>query len=131
MEKSISIVSLLIAVVIFFAVGFGAGFYYLNQTSQGNSSLIKALASKVVPSIVAYGKVSKIAGKTISLTSGADSIDIVVQEEAPVNTYSQKDNSYAKIKLTDIKVGDTLNVVMKITEENKLEGISVIKLPAE
>lgn len=138
MNKITLIVSLIIVGLLLLALG--AGFGVLYQTQQAPPQLEKTttaavnfLSSKIFPSIVAYGKVTKIEGKNITLSSGGDSIKISMEENSPVYSFvydSAQKPVQKKIEFKEIKVGDNLNITIKFLPDGQLQGQSVyILLP--
>lgn len=104
---------------------FGAGFW-LGDGSSGQSaksSVISALRSKAVPSIMAYGKVAEINGNKITLTAEEEKIEVIIEESAVVQTFNQ--SAYKNGQFSDIKIGDILSMALVISPENKLEAKSV------
>lgn len=134
-------VILVIVAAIIFAAGGGLG--YILQKNPGSSSgadggalatLGTTLKSKAINSISAFGNVTNISGRTVTLTYNKETIQIKMRDDAKFYTFVQtKDPKTNKTiskqqaaKFTDIKIGDNLNVSVKITADNKLEGSSAI-----
>lgn len=124
-----------VAAILIFIVGAGIGIYYQAQNNllpgsiiNINSAplLVKQLSSKAVPSITAFGQVSKINGNNITLTFGGDSIVIPIKNGAeirmlnPDGTYSEAPQSGAS--LNDIKLGASLNIAVKVLPSGALQG---------
>jgi len=95
----------------------------------------KTIGSKVITSIVAYGEVSKISGRTVTLTSGAESIEVFIKENAvflshvilavgekiPETVPQQKE-----VGFSDIKIGNNLSATIKILPSGGAESVSVV-----
>jgi hypothetical protein len=128
------IIILIVVALLFSAIGVGLGIIYQKQTDASQSAAITVLRSKVVPSVVAYGSVAKIEGNKIVLNNEGESaifdikkdasVSLLVWEEGGTGTYT-----YKKAELSDIKVGDILNIVIKILPEGQLQGESVFINP--
>jgi hypothetical protein len=135
-----SLVTLIIVAVIIFVIGGGLGIAYQAQKgvtggAANAQAVVKTLSSKVVPSIIAYGTVSDIQGKTITLAYGTDSIKVPVTDGAQVFTFTQSTDpkvapTQTKTDFSKIKKGDSLNVSLKLLPTGELQGVSVIILPA-
>lgn len=107
------------------------------QIAQAESLMpaIKGLSSKVIPSIIAYGQVTSIEGRNISLSYNGEALTIPVKENANVYSFIQADGAKAgtapaqqKVLFSDIKKGDSVNVSVKLFQDGRLEGQSVIIL---
>ena len=123
--------------IIIFLIGGGLGAFYQNQNNFQKLLAIKQLSSKVVPSIVAYGKVSKIQGKNITLNFSGDSLTVLITDTAqiysfasPANANTTQSNSQQKINFSDIKVGDSLNIGLRVSPAGVLSGTAVMVLPS-
>lgn len=134
-------VLMLVVVIVCLVLGAVAGMYLPALVSpQAKNSVkieaaVKDLSSKVIPSIVAYGKVTKISGKNITLAFGGDSVVIPVGEKSTVYSLAVPAGqagspTQQKVEFSQIKVGDNLNISLKLSSDGKLEGQSVIILPA-
>jgi len=136
MNRITSIVLIVILIVAAFLLGGALGMYYQKGPGVGlssNSDLVKTLSSKVVPSMIAYGAVSKIDGRTLTLTYGTDSIVVPVAEGAQVFSFTQTTTgstpTQKEANFSDIKVGNSINVSLKLLSNGNLQGTSVIILP--
>jgi hypothetical protein len=96
---------------------------------------VKALSSKVVPSIIAYGQVTKIENKNITLTYNKETLTVPVMESANVYSFVPAEAgskttapTQKKSTFSEIKVGDSLNITVKLSADGVLEGQSVIIL---
>ncbi|MCX6721059.1 MAG: hypothetical protein NT026_00425 [Candidatus Staskawiczbacteria bacterium] len=147
MDNKTVILIIVIAIVMFFAGG-GVGMMVQNPlnltpapapTANTNASAanatatatIKALSSKVVPSITAYGKVTSINGNKITLSSGGDSIIMNVIENVPVFSSMQQiglpnAQNQPKLGFKDIKKGDILNITLKVLPDGQFLGQEVV-----
>lgn len=147
------IILLIIGALVIFVAGGAIGIFY--QTQMGTSliknpqviapsvnpvvnNIIKTLSSKLVSSINSYGKVSKIDGINVTLTSQGESLTIQVKENVPIFTYVQTlplkkgdiSNMVQKeLNLKDIKNGDSLDVSLKLLPDGQLEAKSIYVIP--
>ncbi len=112
-----------------------------NAMSQpSSSSLVAALNSRVIPFLTAYGQVTKIDGSNITLASKGDSLTVSIDPSANLYAYipptaSQTDgkknttSANQKISLSYIRLGDTLNINLKVLPNGQLSGSSVLVVP--
>ncbi len=137
--------SLIIAVIIglaLFVLGGGLGVFYQTQKdalkiqeAEKKSAAVKSLSSDLVPSIVAYGEVSAIDGRNVTLFYNGKSMQIEINKDATVYSFSPSSgdekeplSSQQQVKISDIKKGDRLNVTIKLLPDGSLEGQMVIIL---
>jgi hypothetical protein len=135
MNKS-NLIILVIIGIVFFIVGGGLGIFYQTQkdASQINGAKsIKALSSKVIPSIVAYGKVTDINGRDITIFYNGESLTIPVSQDAQVSSFSQANgqtgSTQQKTSFDQIKKGNYINISIKVLPDGNIEGNMVIILP--
>ena len=135
MNKTTSIVLIIISGLVFLVLGGGMGFLYktlqVSPQIKKTTAIIKDLSSKTVLSTVAYGQVSKIEGKDITLSYSGDSIKVSMKENSPV--YSFANDSTGKpvqkqVDLKEIKIGDNLNITIKLLPDGQIQGQSVLIL---
>ena len=126
-----------------FAAGGVVGILYQAQggigqlAGQDMSGTVRQLSSKVVPSIAAYGIVTNISGRTVTLTAQSDSMVITVRKDAQIYSFvpsasdtAQKNTSSSrKITLADVKPGDNASINIKVLPMGQIEATSVIILP--
>ncbi len=138
MNKSLAFL-LVIAGVIIFILGGGAGVFYQTQQVQLNNpqniaaeAALKALSSKVVPSIVAFGKVTSISGRNVTLNYAGENLTIKIDETAQISSFtapsagSKTTASQGKAEFKDIKVGNTLSINLRLLADGALKGMSVV-----
>jgi hypothetical protein len=117
----------------------GAGFGIIYQKQQeGNSKTaeaVRALSSRAVPSIAAYGQVLDISGRNITLSYSDESLTFPVIDGADIISVTNSNASGSgvtasaaqkKVDFSSIKKGDTLSVNIKLLADGSLEGRSVI-----
>lgn len=133
MDKTNTIILVLIGAVLF-SVGGGLGIIYQSQKNYSEENIFKALSSEVVSSIVAYGEVTEINGRNITLIFNNDSFTIYISEKAKIYSFKQTDDqessSKKELEFNQIKKGDILNVSMKIYSDGTIEGSNVFILPS-
>jgi hypothetical protein len=135
MNKVTSIVLLVGAGILLLVFGVGLGVLYQNQQplSQTEKAVeaVKFLSSKTVPSIVAYGQVTKIDGRNITLFYSGDSITINMDANSQVYLFVNDSTGkpvQKKVEFGEIKVGDNLNITLKLLVDGQLQGQSVFIL---
>jgi hypothetical protein len=121
----------------FFVLGGGVGIIYQKQhTDQIVNQLpefIDNLQSKVISSVLVSGTVVRVSEKNIILNNNGNEIEIPLSQDAKIisliNSYNEKDQNLktekSDISLKNIKVGDKLNVKVRILSDGKLEGYMV------
>jgi hypothetical protein len=139
MEKKYITILLSVAGILLIAFVF-----YLGMLFQSSSKIqliknqtVSTLSSKTVSSINAYGKVSNINGKNVTLSNLGDRLVILMTDTSHI--YSIVAPSLGKktvnvpiqktIYFEDIKVGDSVNVVLKLLSDGQLQGQSLVVLP--
>ncbi len=141
------IVSLFLGVLIF-VFGASLGILYQKRQiviqspiqEQKVPDIVKVLSSKVIPSVAAYGKVTKIDGRNITLSQQSDNLTIGIRDDAKVYSFvpnatptktTSKTNTVSgskQIDFKDIKIGDNLGINIKILPNGQIEGFSVVVL---
>jgi len=137
MDQKSLIISITIG-LIFFALGLVCGFFYHRQITfmpfKAENPIIKTLSSKVIPTVNAYGEVTSINEKNITLTSGGESLTIKIRDDAKVYSFEpsvdKKGNSTTPvqkiIKFEDIKNGNNVSVNLRILPDGNIEGYAVV-----
>ena len=134
------VVSILVGLVIFLGVGYILGVYSQQKINgQKIESLEKTKNifsySKLINSIIAFGKISNISGRTITLTSETDTLEITMRANAQVYSFTAPTSTGGQLTgipsqniaaFEDIKVGDNLNVNMRMLPDGTFEGASAI-----
>ncbi len=148
----IALVVVVLVIVFIFFFGYSLGTVSGNSTSknavqsqvqtQKMPEAINVLSSKVIPSIAAYGIVTKIDGRNITLTYQTDSIVITMRSDAKIYSYVVNSalvkpgskppaNAYVTklADFNDIKVNQNLSANIKVYPDGRVEGFSAIFLP--
>lgn len=139
MNKIFLVTLLAVLAIAIFVVGGGVGVFYQKSQqplaslpAEKTPNLINELKKSVV-SITAYGQVSDIQGKSITLTNNNATLALPVAEDAQIYIFTpasgktpaaQSSSSFDKIKK-----GDYVNVDIRFSQNNALEGSSVVILP--
>jgi hypothetical protein len=119
MNKLILAILLIILGAIIFFSGAGIGMFY---QSQKMSPLLdkaeiatKLLYSKLVPSIIVYGKVDSISGRELTLSREKDVLTVKVDENASIYAYTKNEKGEVvqnQVNLNYIKQGHNLNITL-------------------
>ena len=133
-SKNSNLIILVIAGIFIFVIGSSLGFFYKIKTSMPNASvdttnLIGQLSLKTVPTILAFGQVSKIQGRNITLSFNGDTMTVPVGDSAQVRSANSSTNAQQNAQFGDVKVGQTININLKVLSDGSLEGISVFIMP--
>ena len=128
-EGSILTLLIVIGVVIFF-VGAGLGILYQSGKDQKISAEIKTLSSDIVTTVTAYGKVTAINGRDLTISYNNQTLTINIPQNVDVTAFvpingSIQGSPVAKT-FSDIKKGDNLNIALKIGANGELTAQTVI-----
>ncbi len=135
-----SLIVLIIVVLAVFVLGGGVGIFFQTQKdapllkkAEEMEAAVKKLSSKVIASTVAYGEVTKIEGRNITLKYGEETLTIKIKDNAPIYSFAQNKEKIPvqqAAKFEDIKTADNLNIALKLLSDGSLESQSVIILPS-
>lgn len=143
MERKNLIILHIVGGLLVLIIGAALGFFYqifmgaVPQKEVPKVEAIKMLSSKVIPSITAFGNVSKIEGKNVTLTFGGDTMIIKIRDNAQIflPASSSKDSKGNTVTLpqqsarfADIKTGDNISINLKLLPDGQIEGQMVILL---
>ena len=143
---------LIIPVVIIIGLGIFFGGGYLLGVSQENKRLepqIESLgkladvsaaltSSKLITTIIAFGKVTSVSGRIVTLAARNESLQVSIKQDAKISSLvspTATDGSVSgfpqemAVEFKDIKVGDSLNINMKMLPDGQLEGSLVVIFP--
>ena len=147
-QRNVILVAVCIVVVIFL-IGYALG-TLKNSTpkasiaSQNQSQVmpeaIKVLSSKVIPAIAAYGMITKIDGRNVTMTYQTDSIVVAFRTDAKIYSYTinpavktPKGAAPAYVttlaSFNDLKVGQNISANIKVDLNGQVEGFSAIFIP--
>jgi hypothetical protein len=109
----------------------GAGNVLLNSSNTPNA-LASSLRSEIVGSILLFGQVEKISGKTIEISKSGKTIPVLMTDGTKyiLMDYTAKTPVQKKATIDSIKVGDTLSVSVKLLEDNSFSGKTVTIYPS-
>lgn len=128
MDKKSIIILILIGVVIF-VVGGGVGILYKTEkTSEFSIKGSNMLSSRVISKIVAYGEVTEINKRNITLSFLEESLTFEIKENTPVYKIVGDEPGSAfwqDSTFNEIKEGNRLNINLKIKENNEIEIVAV------
>ncbi len=134
-NKCLPIILAIIGGIILLAIGCSAGIIIQTQKTASQfdkaARVIESVHSKVIPSIIAVGEVTDISGRTVTLTREEDSLAVFIKEDAEITVlvfYSNGEGSpvQEEIEFSDIKVGNNVNISLRVLPEEGLQGISVV-----
>lgn len=102
-----------------------------NQPAKNEA--VNSLSSKVISSIVAYGQVKSIDGRTMVLTNSGDDLTISIADKASIYSFVVLATGKAPVqKAVDfetIKVGDNAQITIKVSPTGELQGSQVVIIP--
>lgn len=130
-------VILLIAIVLFFGLGAAAGFFYGQQAISPEvkqaiklEPAIKLITSNAAQSIIISGQVKKIDGQYLTISYANQETVINIATNAGI--FSQPTGSVSGLpqqaKFSDIKVGDDVEITLKVFMSGWVQGTAVIIL---
>jgi hypothetical protein len=142
MEKK-NLIILIILGFIIFILGGGLGILYQQQKEVLPSKdilkvqAVQTLSSKVIPSIAAFGTVTNISGRNLTLVSGNDSLTVKISDGAqiflPATTTTDKNGKVVTspqqaVSFSEIKNGNNVSVNLKLLPDGQIEGqmVSII-----
>lgn len=149
-NNSLTLTSAVIGGVVILAVGYLGGILFQTQKTasqlEESGKLIEVMSSKIIPSIVAVGEIVGISGRTIILRAYANeekpfTFSIEIREDAELTSFvfsaAEEGEEVViggsireEIEFKDIKVGDNVNITLKILSDGSFKGISVIVFPS-
>lgn len=140
-NRIVNIVILLVVIVVLFVLGFGFGMMYQKQNggtpNQAPSGLLRDLTNNVITSIVGYGEITAIDGRSITISNQGGTVTAEVNEDAQVLIFNKPAEQpqvgtaqqLPKRTLSDfsaLKVGDVVTVDVNVSEDGKLRIASVV-----
>lgn len=148
MDQRNTIIMVIVAVIILI-VGVVGGMAWQKSLSaaslqklaqlQAMEPTIKSLSTKMFPSIVAYGNVTKIEGRNITLTSNAETITIPTTDNTYIYTVEAPTKPAAKgttaaptqqrAQFSQIKTGNNVSVAIRVLPTGGIEALSVMIIP--
>jgi hypothetical protein len=133
MNKIVLSVLAIVIAIVFFVLGAGLGIFYQDQKNNSqpmSASSAKLLGSRIIPSIMVSGKVSKLEGRNITIISDGDTAVIPISDGATVYSFiSSEDSSQKESDFSQIKVGDRVNISLKWLQDGGFVGETIIIIP--
>ena len=130
--KSIFSKTTLVAVV-FLVAGVIIGFFIQPaELSSVDKSSLSILSSPVIAQISAFGEVTGISGQTITVSANKGKQNITIGDKTLVQTYIKEkiqDVVPRVINLSDIKIGQSVNILLKLLPSGDLQVTSVSAVP--
>lgn len=135
MKKSVLIILFLVLCVLLIAAGTGFGIFYQQQkdliSEKNSQGTLKSLSSKIIASIIAYGQVAKIDGRDITISYLGDSMKIFIEDGYKIyliGNSAEGQSEKKEIKFEDIKIGNHLNITIKVMPDGQIIGQSILVL---
>lgn len=144
MDKK-TIILFFILVFLIFVLGGGAGVFYQQQSCLSNTEkstektdtnvfekAVKDLSSKTIYFIVAYGDVTDIQGRDITINNNGENLTVKIKEDAKITSFKvpaagkTSSDTEALAKFEDIKNGNNLRIYLKVFSDGQITGESVI-----
>ena len=135
-KKILSGIMVLIAVISFITGGY-ASFYVRGNKQQAVVSqkqeqgdpkkcavmetAVKNISSNVIDSSLAFGKVSKISGKNITLASGDESVVFSLTDSSKIYIIDTSTKSNKEVDLSQMKVGDYLSINFNVLPDGSMQ----------
>jgi len=127
-----------IGIIVLLVVGFYAGTFFQShsKTQLTKNQAVNTLSSKTVSSITAFGKVESINGKNITISNLGANLVISMTDNAriyslivPTEVNSIATPVQQDISFSDVKVGNNINVILKLLSDGQMQGQSLVVLP--
>jgi hypothetical protein len=142
MEKK-SIILFFIFAFLIFILGGGTGVFYQSQKCPLNienttdktaifEKAVKDLSSKTIYFIVAYGDVTDIQGRDITINNNGENLTIKIKEDAKITSFKvpavgeTSSDTETPAKFEDIKNGNNLRISLRVFSDGQITGDSVI-----
>jgi len=129
MKKQINIVLLIVIGLLLFGAGVFGGVLLeknvitlnKNSSAPGTSTIVGAVNAGLIPWVAVNGQVVKISGKNITLDSQGKNFTIPISADAKIYTPSPA-GAPTQSKFEDIKLGNFLDISLKILPDGTFEG---------
>lgn len=136
-----NLIFLIIGGLILLGLGYGCGFLSGQKEIAGiktEGPLTDLIESKVITRLnaLAFGEVTEISGRSLTLKNQGDTLTILVKEEATINRLLPSEGEIGaprtaeteEIEFEEIKIGDRVNIVCELKTDGSLEGVQVVVL---
>lgn len=127
-----NLILIIIGALFFLTLGGGLGILYQQQKEilpvkeTPKTQAVQTLSSKVIPSITAFGQVSNIDGRNLTLTFGGDNLTIKINDSAQIYLPATKTSAQQTAQFSDIKKGDNVSVNVKLLSDGQMDGQMVV-----
>lgn len=124
--------------ILILIIGFALGVLYKStgqptgqpqNTTQAIPPAVKVLNSKTIPSITSNGIITKINGKTVTVSNQGDNVVMTTRDDAKIYSFTAADGKAQQITLQDLKTGDTVSATIKVTESGEVQAYSIVVMP--
>jgi len=130
------LVVFIVAGIILLVIGGVAGYAIksFNKVQVQKNTAVSNLSSKVITSITAYGEITKIDGRELTLSNANQTLVVLMAQNAKIRILAVKEGSATPVqqetKFEELKVGQKVNVIMKVSATGVMQGSSAVILPA-
>ncbi len=135
MKKLVLIILFFLSLALFLASGIGFGIFYQQQKDligeKNSKDTLKALSSKNIASIIAYGQITKIDGRDLTISYLGDTMKILAEDGCKIYLIGESAGGQSEkkeINFEDIKVGNHLNITIKVMPDGQIIGQSILIL---
>lgn len=134
MSKSLSSVLVIIVLVIAFAIGTVFGMFVQVQKDGPQidqaSETLRMLTSNAIPSVVVYGQITGINGRTVTVSFNGDTAVVTLRDNAAISSFSGQAGTIPQATdLSQVQQGQTASISAKVLADGSLQGESLIILP--
>ena len=133
MEKK-QLIILIASAVVALIIGILLGILYVKLISVDGSraKVVNSLSSKLITSVTSYGQISAIDGRSITINYSGESLVVPIVEKAKVLSLEMGKTgpTQKEVEFSAIKVGDNVNIFLKVLDDGKMQGTSVVIFPA-
>jgi hypothetical protein len=135
MKKPFLIILFLASWILFASLGIWFGIFYQQQKDligeKNIGNTLKSLSSKNIASIIAYGQLTRTEGRDITISYLGDSMKILIEDGCKIYLIGSRAGGQSEkkeINFEEIKVGDHLNITIKIMPDGQIIGQSILIL---
>jgi preprotein translocase subunit YajC len=134
MDKKQLTILIIVGIILLLAGGaIGFAIKSFNKVQLQKNEAVSSLSSKVITSVTAYGEITKIDGETLTISNAGETLSVLMANTAKVRILAPKEGSTTPVqqdaKFEDLKVGQKVNVIMKVSATGEMQGSSVVILP--
>lgn len=140
MEKKKLAICIIICIILFsLGLFLGTVLQSNNKAQVVKNQAVNNLSSKIISTITAYGAVVGVADKEVEITNQGENLKIQMADNAAIYSFvvpqatSKTKTATAPVQktisLSDIKVGDNVNIIFKLLPTGQMQGQSLVVLP--